>query len=79
MSVVEYAVHGAVAVVALNNPPVNALSRALCAGIMEGFRQAAADPAVRAIVVIGRGRQTDVRVKALAKATARQTANTVNV
>ena len=45
MSVTDYAVHGAVAVVGLANPPVNALSRALCAGILEGFQKASADPA----------------------------------
>jgi 3-hydroxyacyl-CoA dehydrogenase len=55
-SPVAYATHGAVVVVALANPPVNALSRALCAGIMEGFQKASADPAVHAIVLVGRGR-----------------------
>ena len=53
---VDYAVRGAVAVLGLANAPVNALSRALCSGVMENFRKAAADDAVRAIVVIGRGR-----------------------
>ena len=56
MNPVDYAVQGDVAVIGLANPPVNALSRALCAGIMESFRKAVADDAVRAIVVIGRGR-----------------------
>jgi 3-hydroxyacyl-CoA dehydrogenase len=56
MPPVDYEARGAVAVLALANPPVNALSRALCAGTMEGFRRASTDDAVRAIVVIGRGR-----------------------
>jgi 3-hydroxyacyl-CoA dehydrogenase len=56
MPPVDYEARGAVAVLALANPPVNALSRALCTGIMEGFRRASTDDAVHAIVVIGRGR-----------------------
>jgi len=56
MPPVDYEVRGAVALLALANPPVNALSRALCGGIMDGFRRASADDAVHAIVVIGRGR-----------------------
>ncbi len=56
MAAVDYATQGAVAVLALNNPPVNALAQAVCRGIMDGLRRALADPAVHAIVVIGRGR-----------------------
>jgi 3-hydroxyacyl-CoA dehydrogenase len=53
---VEYAVREGVSVLALANPPVNALSQAVCRGIMDGLERALADPAVRALVVIGRGR-----------------------
>jgi 3-hydroxyacyl-CoA dehydrogenase len=44
-----------VAVLTIDNPPVNALSQAVWAGIDAAVGQAAADPAVRAIVLIGAG------------------------
>jgi len=47
---------GDVAVITINNPPVNALSPGVPEGIRDGIAAAAADPAVRAIVVIGGGR-----------------------
>jgi 3-hydroxyacyl-CoA dehydrogenase len=47
---------GDVAVLALNNPPVNALAQAVCRGLKDGLERALADTAVRAILVIGRGR-----------------------
>ena len=52
MSMVEYSVEGAVAVVRLNRPPVNALSVQLSSELNEAFGQAE-DPAVRAVVVTG--------------------------
>jgi len=52
VSFVEYAVEGAVAVLTLNRPPVNALSAALAADL-EAAVGLAADPAVRAVVVTG--------------------------
>ena len=52
MSLVEYSVEGAVAVLTLNRPPVNALSAALVADI-EAAVARAADPAVRAVVITG--------------------------
>ena len=52
MSLVEYSVEGAVAVLTLNRPPVNALSAALVADI-EAAVARAADPAVRAVLVTG--------------------------
>jgi enoyl-CoA hydratase/carnithine racemase len=52
MSLVEYIQEGAVALVRLNRPPVNALSEALAVELLEGFRRAA-DPSVRALVVTG--------------------------
>ncbi len=45
-----------VAVVTLNAPPVNALGKALRSHIATALRAAEADPAVRAIVLIGAGR-----------------------
>jgi 3-hydroxyacyl-CoA dehydrogenase len=47
---------GEVAIVTLNSPPVNALSANVRDGLYEGFRQAKADPGVKAIVLICDGR-----------------------
>jgi 3-hydroxyacyl-CoA dehydrogenase len=47
---------GSVAVITLDNPPVNALSAGLRTGLMEAFKQAKADPANKAIVLICNGR-----------------------
>jgi len=52
VSLVEYSVEGAVAVLTLNRPPMNALSAALAADLMVAVEHAA-DPAVRAVVVTG--------------------------
>ena len=48
-----YAVHGPVAVVTLNNPPVNGLGHALRSSIVTALDQALADPQVQAIVLTG--------------------------
>ncbi|MEN8665592.1 MAG: 3-hydroxyacyl-CoA dehydrogenase NAD-binding domain-containing protein [Polycyclovorans sp.] len=53
MSVCAYQVHGATAVIAMNSPPVNGLGLELRAGILGGVDRANADPAVKAIVLIG--------------------------
>ena len=53
---VKYARNGNVAVVTIDNPPVNALSPGVPEGILEGIETANADPEVVAIVVIGGGR-----------------------
>ncbi len=45
-----------VAVIEINNPPVNALSPGVPEGIMAAVHAAEADPAVAAIVIIGGGR-----------------------
>ncbi len=47
---------GDVGVVTLNNPPVNALSPAVIAGIIAGVQALRADAAIEAIVLIGGGR-----------------------
>jgi 3-hydroxyacyl-CoA dehydrogenase len=52
----EYKVHGDVAVITMNNPPVNGLGYATRVGITQGLEQAVADPAVKAIVVTGAGK-----------------------
>jgi 3-hydroxyacyl-CoA dehydrogenase len=53
---VLYAKDADVAVITINNPPVNALSPGVPEGIARFVEQAAADEEVRAIVVIGGGR-----------------------
>ena len=53
MSAADYSVHGPVAVIAMNNPPVNGLGHALRTGLMEGLQRAVADQAVRSVVIIG--------------------------
>ena len=52
----SYEVRGAVAVITLNNPPVNGLGYATRVGIAEGVDRAVADPAVKAIVITGAGK-----------------------
>ena len=52
----DYKVLGDVAVITLNNPPINGLGYATRAGIADGLAKANADTAVRAIVITGAGR-----------------------
>ena len=51
-----YAVHGDVAVISLNNPPVNGLGLSTRQGITDGLAKANADGAVKSIVVTGTGK-----------------------
>jgi 3-hydroxyacyl-CoA dehydrogenase len=55
-SVVELDRDGEIACVTIDSPPVNALSAPVREGIVEGMKQAVADPAVKAIVLICAGR-----------------------
>ncbi|MEO8738597.1 MAG: 3-hydroxyacyl-CoA dehydrogenase NAD-binding domain-containing protein [Casimicrobiaceae bacterium] len=52
----SYAVQGAVAVLTLDNPPVNGLGLAVRAGLVAGIDRALADANVEAIVIIGAGK-----------------------
>ncbi|MFZ9374066.1 MAG: 3-hydroxyacyl-CoA dehydrogenase NAD-binding domain-containing protein, partial [Burkholderiaceae bacterium] len=52
----EYQVRGDVAVITLNNPPVNGLGLATRQGIADGLNRANADAAVKAIVLTGAGK-----------------------
>ncbi len=52
----EYKVHGDVAVITMNNPPVNGLGYATRKGITDGLSQANADAAVKAIIITGAGK-----------------------
>ena len=51
--VAQYTVRDGVAVITMNNPPVNGLGNALRAGLMEGLKKADSDPAVTGVVLIG--------------------------
>lgn len=51
----DYKVHGDVAVISLNNPPVNGLGLSTRQAIADGVAKALADAAVKAIVVTGEG------------------------
>jgi 3-hydroxyacyl-CoA dehydrogenase len=52
----EYQVHGAVAVITLNNPPVNGMGLATRTAAVNGIQRALADDAVKAIVITGAGK-----------------------
>jgi 3-hydroxyacyl-CoA dehydrogenase len=52
----HYKVHGDVAVITLDNPPVNGLGLATRQGIADGMAMATADAAVKAIVITGAGK-----------------------
>jgi 3-hydroxyacyl-CoA dehydrogenase len=53
MKHVEFSLRDGVAVLAFSNPPVNSLSHALRRELVEGLDRALADPAARAVVLIG--------------------------
>ncbi len=55
-SVTDLSREGDIAVLTINSPPVNALSADVRNGLRDGVEQAAADPAVKAIVLICAGR-----------------------
>ena len=52
----HYKVHGSVAVITLDNPPVNGLGMATRRAVTDGLQQANADPAVQSIVITGAGK-----------------------
>ena len=53
---IEYEIHGAVALIALNSPPVNALGFAVRQGILDALTAAENDANISVIVLTGRGR-----------------------
>src|SRR3989441_3265648 len=53
---VDLAARGRVAVLTVDNPPVNALSQHVRKGLHDGIKQATADGAVQAIVIVCAGR-----------------------
>ncbi len=56
MTLVRYEVSDDVAVITVDNPPVNALSPGVPGGIIDGLRQANSDSSIFAVVLIGEGR-----------------------
>ena len=56
MPATHYATRGAIAVITLDNPPVNGLGADLRAGVVEGLDRALADAAVQAVVITGNER-----------------------
>ncbi|MGZ5787587.1 MAG: 3-hydroxyacyl-CoA dehydrogenase NAD-binding domain-containing protein, partial [Ramlibacter sp.] len=70
----DYKVHGDVAVITMNNPPVNGLGHATRVGLTDGLEKANADASVKAIVITGAGRAfsggADIKEFGSAKATA---------
>jgi len=55
MSPISTRLHGDVLIVTSNNPPVNALSHAVRAGLVKAIEEADANDAVKAVVIIGEG------------------------
>jgi 3-hydroxyacyl-CoA dehydrogenase len=51
--VAAYSVRDGIAVITLNNPPVNGLGNALRAGIAACLEKADSDPDIKAVVLIG--------------------------
>ena len=77
----EYQIHGSVAVITLNNPPVNGLGHATRAAVVEGVRKAEADDSIKAIVITGAGKAfsggADIKEFNSPKAMAEPTLHTV--
>jgi 3-hydroxyacyl-CoA dehydrogenase len=77
----EYQVNGAIAVITLNNPPVNGLGLATRTAIVDGMKKALDDNAVKAIVITGAGKAfsggADIKEFNSPKALAQPTLHTV--
>ena len=55
MAPADYTSHGTVAVITLNNPPVNALNVSVRKGLADGLEQAANSASILAVVLTGAG------------------------
>ncbi len=81
MSATSYSTQGSVAVITMNNPPVNGLGHELRSGIIAGLDQAQADPGVEAVVLVGAGKAfsggADIREFNTPKMSAEPTLHTV--
>jgi 3-hydroxyacyl-CoA dehydrogenase len=73
--------HDGVAVITLDNPPLNGLNHELRAGLVAGIDQASADAGVKAVIIIGAGRAfssgADIREFNTPKSTAEPTLRSV--
>jgi 3-hydroxyacyl-CoA dehydrogenase len=56
MSLVRMEMHDQIAVIVIDNPPVNALSPGVAEGVIDAVNRADADPAIKAMVLMGAGR-----------------------
>jgi 3-hydroxyacyl-CoA dehydrogenase len=81
MSTATYELRGTVAVITMNNPPVNGLGFDLRQGIVEGLARAEADTNVKSVVLIGSPRAfsggADIREFGSPRASAEPTLNTL--
>ncbi len=81
MTQANYATRDDIAVLTMDNPPVNGLGHALRTGLIEALRRAQADAAIRAIVIHGAGNAfsggADIREFNTPKALAEPTLHTV--
>ncbi|HUG52508.1 MAG TPA: 3-hydroxyacyl-CoA dehydrogenase NAD-binding domain-containing protein [Vicinamibacteria bacterium] len=81
MASAAYTRRDSVALITLDNPPVNGLSHDLRRGILEGLDRALADPGLKAVVLAGAGRQfsagADIREFGTPRMTAEPTLHTV--
>lgn len=77
----EYQTHGSIAVITLNNPPVNGLGHATRSAVVDGVRKAQADDTIKAIVITGAGKAfsggADIKEFNSPKAMAEPTLHTV--
>ncbi len=53
---IAYSVHGPVAILRIQNPPVNALSQAVRQGLWDAMDRAEADADIKAVLIVGDGR-----------------------
>ncbi|HMM54400.1 MAG TPA: 3-hydroxyacyl-CoA dehydrogenase NAD-binding domain-containing protein [Candidatus Desulfobacillus sp.] len=81
MTQAAYSQHGSIAVISMDNPPVNGLGFELRSGLVAGLDRAMADAAVQAVVLIGTARAfsggADIREFNSPKALAEPNLNTV--
>ena len=52
----NYEIKGSIAVITVNNPPVNGLGHATRSGIFDGLKKAMTARTVKAVVITGAGR-----------------------
>ncbi len=78
---VNFQLHDGVAVITLDNPPLNGLNHELRAGLVAGIDRASVDAGVKAVIIIGAGRAfssgADIREFNTPKSTAEPTLRSV--